>query len=187
MNKLRTFLSLNFNNSLKEKVSEYQEETKKILTGFDVKWENPEKFHMTLRFLGDIYEENVNRLISDLEKLHFDFGKILFFQESIDFFPNKRKPNVIFFGLKEENNYSRVLADEIDKVILKYGITPDKKFVPHITLGRFRRENRKSVDDIDFPSPEKMEFEFDRFCFMKSIMDFKGSKHFTIKEFKFKK
>jgi 2'-5' RNA ligase len=187
LNKLRTFLSLNFNNTLKEKVSIYQEEIKRILAGFDVKWENPDKFHMTLRFLGDVNEDNVNKLILDFELLHFDFDNILFFQDSIDFFPNKLKPNVIFFGLKEENNYSRILTAEIDKVILKYGITPDKKFVPHITLGRFRRENRKSAEDRVFPLPEKMEFDFDRFCFMKSIIDFRGSKHFTIKEFLFKK
>lgn len=94
---------------------------------------------------------------------------------------------MIFFGLKEEDNNSEILMDGIDEVILKYGIKPDKKFVPHITLGRFRRENRIGAADKIFPEIEHLSFEFDRFCLMKSILDYKGSQYFVIKDFLFNK
>ena len=187
MNKIRTFLSLNINNTLREKVSQYQLEIKNILSEHNIKWESPEKFHMTLRFLGAIDEKNVENLVKDLDNIRFNFSKLLFLSDVIDFFPNKRKPNVIFFGLKGEEINTVNLTDGIDKVILKYGIKPDKKFVPHITLGRFRRENRLGVSDKNFPIIEPMNFEFDRFHLMKSVMDFRGSKYFVIKDFLFNK
>ena len=187
LNKIRTFLSLNINNTLREKVSQYQQKIKNILSEYNIKWESPEKFHMTLRFLGDINEKDVENLIKDLDNILYDFPKLLFLPDTIDVFPNKRKPNVIFFGLKGEEINSGILTDEIDKVILKYGIIPDKKFVPHITIGRFRRENRIGVSDITFPEIDPMNFEFDRFYLMKSVMDFRGSKYFVIKDFLFNK
>jgi 2'-5' RNA ligase len=186
LNKVRTFLSLNINNTLKEKVSEYQADVKKALADYDIKWENPEKFHLTLRFLGDVFEDTLNKLSQDLEKTEFEFDKISFTSDSIDFFPNKRKPNVIFLGLKETKNYSEVLTNEIDRVIPKYGINPDKKFVPHLTFGRFRKENRKGIEEKIFPIIEHINFEFGSFYLMKSIMDFRGSQYFVLKEFLFK-
>jgi 2'-5' RNA ligase len=187
LNKLRTFLSLNINSTLKEKVSGIQESVKKILFSIPLKWETPDKFHMTVRFLGDVAEEDVERMVRDLDNSIFNFDKLLFLSDSIDCFPNKKHPNVLILKLTENENNSEQMTGEIDRIILKYGIKPDKKFVPHLTLGRFRRENRQGVEDISFPEVEAINFEFKSFYLMKSVLDFKGAQHFVIKEFPFRK
>lgn len=187
MKKIRAFLSLNLEDSVKFRIAEIQKELHSKLGGHLIKWENPEKFHLTVRFLGDVKENDVESLKDELEKLNWDFESLKFTSGGIGFFPNPRKPNVVFTGLDEEGTGSKKLVDNIDKVLSKFGIQPDKKFVAHITLGRFRRENRKSVDEQELVKFEHFNVVFDSFYLMQSVLDSKGSKYFILKQFSFSK
>jgi 2'-5' RNA ligase len=168
------------------KISAIQKELQEKLKNHLIKWENPEKFHLTLRFLGSTDKRIIDEIIGDLSLVSWDFSSIDFNSSQIGFFPNFRKPNVIYIGLDESGIGTDKLIAEIDKAIVSKGIIPDKKFVAHITMGRFRRENRMKV-------PPDFVFEFEpfpvscsSFFMMKSEMDSKGSKYYTVKEIKFK-
>lgn len=185
--KIRTFLSLNLNSSLKEKISEIQKKLQVYLKEHAIKWENPEKFHLTLRFFGDIEENSAEQLKNDLEIRDFDFEALTFHSSGISFFPNPKRPNVVFIELKEDGNNTNQLLSRIDEVINRYGIKPDKKFVAHITMGRFRRENRSSIRIENLPDFEPFEVLFPGFYLMKSVLNTNGAVHSVLKEFKFKK
>ncbi|MGH2574419.1 MAG: RNA 2',3'-cyclic phosphodiesterase [Ignavibacteria bacterium] len=186
MDKLRIFLSLNIDSSLTGKISEIQDEIKSELKEHSIKWENPEKFHLTLRFLDSVYEETIFQMINALNNLRFDFEKIIFQTNGINFFPNKRKPNVVFINLKEFGDNTAKLTKAIDEVLSGFGFQKDKDFVPHITIGRFKREKRTPLDYSRFRDFDKFNVEFNSFFLMKSVLDYKGSKHYPVKEFKFK-
>ncbi len=185
MKKTRAFLSLNLDDPLKVKIAEIQKELQLSLSGHLVKWENPDKFHMTLRFLGDVEDVVLLEIISGLEKTNFGFRHINFHSTGIGCFPNMKRPNVIFTALEEEGNNSEIMVEEIDKVIAKAGIKPDKKFVAHITLGRFRRENRKSADENEMVKFEPFNISFNSYYLMESKMDSRGSRYYQIKKFYF--
>jgi len=187
LKKIRAFLSLNLDDSVKYRIAEIQKELQKKLGGYPVKWENPEKFHLTVRFLGDVNENDTEYLIDELRNVNWDFVNLKFTSSGIGFFPNPGKPNVVFIGLDEEGNSSKVLVDKIDKIITKLGIQPDKRFVAHITLGRFRKENRKSVDVNNLVIVEPFNITFDSLYFMESVLDSRGSKHYPVKQFLFNK
>ena len=186
MEKLRAFLSLNFDGSLIERISVIQKELQGNLNNHLIKWENPEKFHLTLRFLGSTDIKTIDEIIENLSSISWDFTSIEFNSSQIGFFPNLRKPNVIYIGLNEKGSNVVKLIDEIDRAIISKGILPDKKFVAHITMGRFRHENREKI-----PSDFNIEFEpfsvsHNSLFMMKSVLDSKGSKYYSIKEIKFK-
>jgi RNA 2',3'-cyclic 3'-phosphodiesterase len=187
MEKIRAFFALNLDNSVKDKISVIQKELQKKLHSHAVKWENPEKFHLTLSFLGDVPKPDIKEFIEDLSNLRLDFNQIKYNSAGIGFFPNASKPNVIYLGLTEEGSNAEKLVNEINKETLTKGIIPDKKYIPHITLGRFRRENTGRLN-ADF----KIKFEWfevvlKSFYLMKSTMDSKGSTYHVVKEFNFAK
>ena len=186
MKKTRAFLSLNLEVLLKIKIDEIQKELQKSLSGHKIKWENPGKFHLTIRFLGDLDENQLDEIRKGLENSHPGFERLEFHSDGIGFFPNPGRPNVVFVGLKEDGNNSNKLVEEIDKVITKSGIKPDKKFVAHITLGRFRRENRQGVETENLGGFEPFDVNFDSYYLMESVLDFRGSKYYEIKKFNFK-
>ena len=186
MKKTRAFLSLNLEVPLKIKIAEIQKELQNSLSRYKIKWENPDKFHLTIRFLGDLDENQLNEIKESLEKSQYGFDRLEFHSDGIGFFPNPGRPNVVFVGLKEDGNNSNKLVEEIDKVITKSGIKPDKKFVAHITLGRFRRENRQGVETENLGGFEPFDVNFDSYYLMESVLDFRGSKYYEIKKFNFK-
>jgi 2'-5' RNA ligase len=187
LGRLRTFLSLNIDSSLKPKLKTIQDNVKLALKDYQVKWENPDNFHLTLRFLGDINENKIEELVFTLDRLKFDFDLLRFEVNSTGFFPNQKYPNVVFVDLVEDGSNSQKLVEFIDRIILNFGVKPDKRFIPHITLGRFKRDKRVKIDRQIDVETEKFEIEFDSFFLMKSTLTPQGSVYEVINEFKFNK
>lgn len=96
-------------------------------------------FHLTFKFLGEVDESMASKIKEELEKIKFEPFKVA--TSEIGFFPSAAKPRVIWIGLKnEEKIYS--LQSAIDAALEKY-FPPEKRFHPHLTLGRI-----KSVFDL---------------------------------------
>lgn len=187
MGKIRLFLSLNLKSTEIELLKKDQAAVKEKLGVEDIRWSDPEKFHLTLRFLGDIDEDKAPALAETLERLKFDFETIDFETENIGFFPESKYPNVIYAGLKENGNNSEVLVGFIDKIIYNFGVKPDKRFIPHITLGRFNRNKRRKITEpLDF-SIQKFKIEFESFCLMQSRLTPAGSVYELLNKFNFRK
>src|SRR6478736_6785769 len=118
-----------------------------MLKDYPVKWTNSDKFHLTLRFLGNIEKSEIDSLTAELNKIKPGFNKLIFQISDIGFFPDKKYPNVVYIGLEEPGNNSVKLIEMIDTVIIGHGIKPDNKFVPHVTLGRFKHEGKRKLSD----------------------------------------
>ncbi len=187
MEKIRTFLSLNIRSSLIKRLEAVQNDVKAALKDYPVKWENPNKLHMTLRFLGDTGIDKISDLVFTLDRLKLDFESMKFTANSVGFFPNPKYPNVVFISLDEEGNNSAKLVEFIDKIIFNFGVKPEKRFIPHITLGRFRRDKRIKIENPVIINVEPIEIEFDSFYLMQSTLTPEGSVYETISEFKFQK
>ena len=170
---------------MKPKLKVIQDDVKLALNDYKVKWENPDKFHLTLRFLGDINEDKIDELIFVLDRLKFDFELLKFTSGGVGFFPNEKYPNVVFVDLAEKGNNSDKLVEFIDRIILNFGVKPEKRFIPHITLGRFSRDKRAKIDKPINVKTEPFEITFDSFHLMKSNLGPKGSVYESLHEFKF--
>ena len=185
MGKIRTFLSLNTKPDISGKIAGVQAELKKQLEVHNIKWENPEKFHLTLRFLGDINEEKIPELDAVLDRLKFDFESIKFKTAGTGFFPNPRYPNVAFLALEELNSNTVRLLEFIDKIIYTFGVKPEKRFIPHITLGRFGKNKRTKIETPPVVEFEQFTPDFDNFCLMKSVLQPGGSVYEVINTYNF--
>ena len=185
MGKIRTFLSLNIDQKSITKLEQIQKALKHLLKEYNIKWENPEKFHLTIRFLGYIDENEIEFIKEELKKISTGFEIIKYTVSGIDFFPHRKRPNVIFINLTEEYENANKFVTQIDQVITSFGIIPDKKFVPHITLGRFRHDKRKKITERFNFTPAPIELVFDSFYLMKSVLKSSGSEYEAIQKFKF--
>jgi len=187
LEKIRIFLALNVDKSVINRLKLAQDDVRAELGNYNVKWEDPAKFHMTLRFLGDFDQARVSELVKMLSDVDTGFECIKFSSKGIGFFPNHKFPNVVFVDFEEEGSSSAELVEGIDKVIGSFGIKPDKAFVPHVTLGRFRRENRVRLNKSVEVNVEPIELEMHSFHLMKSTLNSRGSVYEDLKEFGFKK
>ena len=100
------------------------------------RWVPPEQLHLTLAFLGEVDEETTGRVIAQLAKIETDAFKLLF--SELGCFPDRRRPRVIWIGVKTEPNLLK-LAASVRQSVLDAGIfMEDRPFSPHITLARLK-------------------------------------------------
>jgi 2'-5' RNA ligase len=101
-----------------------------------VTWMRRSTFHLTLRFLGDVDPGRVDALVDAVTPWVRRFPPPTITLSGGGAFPNAHAPKVLWLGV---HGGLDLLADAIDRAVLRLGFPPDeKRFVPHLTVGRVR-------------------------------------------------
>lgn len=105
----------------------------------DVKWVRGESIHLTLKFLGNIDLDEVDK-ISDVLTPVFDSSAVIPLTiEGAGVFPNEKKPRVVWIGVSEEGNALEALQRAIDDRLASINYPREtRSFSPHITIGRVK-------------------------------------------------
>jgi 2'-5' RNA ligase len=106
----------------------------------DVKWVRPASVHLTVVFLGSVDEETVPALSEAVRGVCAGFGPFGLAIRGTGYFPNPRRPRVIWLGLEGDVERMGALRDALQDVLEPFGVERERRpFRPHLTLGRFRK------------------------------------------------
>ncbi len=144
---LRAFIAIKLSEELRGHIGEVQAELKRRAFGLDgLGWVRPEGIHLTLRFLGDIAEEQVEALGTMLRDVAAGMAPFALEARGIGAFPNPRMPRVIWLGLQgtpEAMASLRHMQARIEEGVAGLGFSRESRaFTAHLTLARVR--DRKS-------------------------------------------
>lgn len=110
-------------------------------TGNRVRWARPENVHLTLRFLGDVQQEDLGDLCAALEEAcakHTPFDASL---SGLGAFPSERRARILWAGIGAGSERLRSLAADLDAVLSPLGFEREERaYTPHLTLGRVRHQ-----------------------------------------------
>jgi len=99
------------------------------------RWIDPENFHITLRFIGDVERPMAHELMLALESVKSSPFEVRL--EDLDVFGNT-KPHSLFARVKRNSALLELRAEQ-DRICSRLGIAPDpRKFSPHVTIARVR-------------------------------------------------
>lgn len=185
---MRCFISLNFSENDLSEIKTIQDDFKSSIgkDSFKIRWENKDKFHITLFFLGEIPNEKVEVISEKLNNIvKFTENEIFVETEYITAFPNVHNPRVIVLKLLSPDKKIFLLRDKINSVLNEENIKSDTKFTPHLTLGRVKRDEKIHLN-IDKNFISKKTFQFSKFYFMKSTLSKEGAIHDIIKSYNLK-
>ncbi len=129
----RIFLGIPVSEEIKEKVKEIQEELEKVEGGFKIV--KPENLHLTLKFMGEVKEEKVEKIKEILKKI--DLGERFKVKvREVGAFPKENYVRVIWFGLEKTEK-----VFELHKII-DFGLSKmfgvERDFLAHVTLSRVK-------------------------------------------------
>lgn len=118
------------------------------------RWIDPENYHITLRYIGDVDFRSAQEVSGILER----FSSLERFQlrlTHMDVFGGNR-PRALFAGVEANPALSRLQAAQ-ERALQQIGLPPDsRKFTPHVTLARLRGT---SARDMALYMAEAMWFE----------------------------
>jgi RNA 2',3'-cyclic 3'-phosphodiesterase len=102
-------------------------------------WVRPENFHVTLRFFGEVTEEEVDGLGDFLSDEYRGVGSGSIRLRGTGFFPNDQRPRVLWVGVDDPKNIFPELHRIAELGEQHIGIAPERTaFHPHITLARIK-------------------------------------------------
>jgi len=186
MPSIRSFIALASPDSLKEALRVLQRGL--IEERADVKWDTPEKFHITLKFLGNVEVEKLQELSHPLSAVTSETAPFRLVYNVVGAFPDLVHPRVIWAGA-QENEVLSLLEHNIGFACARLGIPMETRaFHPHITLGRVRGSTNLArltakVKSITF---EPIETACTEVLLLKSDLQPSGSVYTTLKSFPLK-
>ena len=148
MKRLRTFIALDLDKPVRDKVITLQESLARA--GSEVKWVEPENLHVTLLFLGEVDSRDVPavcRAVGECCQQHAPFTMSV---EHVGCFGNPRRPRTIWIGVGTGMQEAVALHDALEETLLDLGCyrREDRQFTPHVTLGRVKRDEGGSLDAL---------------------------------------
>lgn len=180
MKRLRVFIAVTPPKNLQDKIGKIQEQLKK--KGFPISWEDPGKTHITLVFLGHITQARMEAAATAAEKTCVNFHPFEAQIFGLSYFFKKGKDAIIFLGVKDPKKNFRRLYKELFKNLSSEGFYPPKRFTPHITLGRLKKQRRphekkKILSEIaETVVPDAGSFRVEQLDLYESIYDADSNK-----------
>jgi 2'-5' RNA ligase len=184
---MRSFIAIELPKEIRDSLSSIQEKLKTC--GADVKWVQPQNIHLTLKFLGEINEEQLSKINLILDALVKDKKSFSIRLASLGAFPKINYPRVIWVGIDRGDKETQELAKALEEKIQKIGIPKeDRPFSSHITIGRIRSNLRKdklvtSLKNLEnYFKETPQEFTVNKTTLFKSTLTPKGPIYEVVKE-----
>ena len=120
--------------------------------GMPVHWVDPEKYHLTLKFLGEVRSDRLERVCAILARVAAECPAFSAALHGFGAFPTVRRPRVLWLGV-EPTPALRCLKQDVEWALADAGFERETRaFHPHLTLGRVEREDGagafRGLDDL---------------------------------------
>jgi 2'-5' RNA ligase len=190
METIRTFIAVPLNPDIRAEAGKLARKLQSLSRG--IKWVKPQSMHLTLKFLGNITKEEVQKVFTAMDRLFASPPKPLTLHTAdLGAFPNLKRPRVLWIGLQGEGLPSLLdLQREVEENLASEGFPKEqRKFSPHLTLARV-----KYGDNLDRVMKEFSEYQFpqillkvERLDIMRSDLKPTGAEYSVQKSYSFLK
>lgn len=142
---MRAFIAIDLPDAVRESLARKMDDLRHALghSGLpkshqdsNIRWSRPEAIHLTLKFLGDTTEAQVDQIISALSTLE-PFERFPIEVKGFGFFPRAARPRVFWAGVEAPPDLIQ-LAGRIEGTLEGLGVAREhRNYNPHLTLARF--------------------------------------------------
>ena len=140
---LRVFISLNPPPGIVGKLVEIQAHLRATLEKslpaerWRVRWTRPDQLHLTVLFLGNVFQHQVDDLRRQLEQVVESVPRLPALKlRGFGCFPALRHPRVIWFGTAPNSDFDLLQSAILDRFSRQLSLDNRDRSYPHVTLAR---------------------------------------------------
>lgn len=183
---MRFFISLEIPQNSQQEIAMMQNKLLQIVP--NLKPTDPDKLHLTIAFVGEQPDELKEPLIEVLNHSVEGIGPFSVTPAYVDGFPNLHHAHVLWVGVKGDiDKLFRVrerVKDGLESLKLD---TDDRRFIPHIALGKVSKFNLTPGQELEIEKLEQIQFDpirVDSIKLFESISNQGFHEHNTLAEIK---
>lgn len=191
---MRCFIAIDLPQEIKKELEKTEREIQKIAdeAGAKLKIVKPENLHITLKFLGELPEEKVNKIKEVMKKVFEEEIKLKppkpfkVKLNSIGTFPSLDYIKAVWVDVLPKEQIIEI-EKKIDRTLEGIGFKENKNFEIHITLTRvkFIKNKKRFLEGLKKITIEPIEFEIRNFSLKKSTLTKEGPIYEDIFKFDF--
>jgi 2'-5' RNA ligase len=141
MGRTRTFVAVETTAEIRRRAMEFVSRLAEAAQ--DVKWTSPENLHWTLYFLGDVDDLEIPAVCNAVATAALECEPFDLAAFGAGAFPSADRPRTLWIGAGEGAQGLVELQRSLQRRLKKLGYRgEERRFVPHITLGRAGRHGR---------------------------------------------
>jgi 2'-5' RNA ligase len=163
--KRKLFVGVDLNESARIRCAAVSQELHK--TGFDAKYEAPEKLHVTLAFLGYVEPARCQEIALALNAVAASAKPFAVMLDKLSAFPHERRPRVVFVGTREQRAPFRTIAENVRDCYARLGFDFRDDPVAHVTIARVK-ESKRPLPLVEF---DPIQLDVERFTLFESLPD----------------
>jgi 2'-5' RNA ligase len=137
---MRCFIAIDIGEKTRASLADLQKRlaAKVDIRKGDVKWVEPENIHLTLKFLGEIKDEQAAEVCDIAKQVAAGYAGFDITFESVGTFGGK-SARVVWVGIAQGSDKLAELQKELDGRLAQAGFpAEDREFSPHLTICRVR-------------------------------------------------
>ena len=162
---MRLFVAVDLPDDVREHLRSRTGPLRDAMPGW--RWAPPERWHLTLAFLGQVADERVDELTRRMglaARRHEPFDVRL---GGVGAFSNARRAKVLWTGVEGDRDALKALADSVSAGARRAKIdVEERKYRPHVTLGR--RHAPVDIRDSLGPGYESPPWRVEEFVLVES-------------------
>ena len=176
---MRLFIAINLPKNIKDSLFKSQKSISGNLA--KINWVAKKNLHITLKFLGDMNEDKLNLVKSELKEIEFKPFELKL--KDLGFFWYRGNPRIIRLNFADGKKIIE-LQRKIDERLLEV-FSGDQKFSPHLTLGRIKsiKKEKEFLDELKKLKFSGGEFEVNEFHLIESKLTKDGPQYKVIETF----
>ena len=145
---MRLFIAIELPDAIKQAIAGVQEQIR--MSGMSAAWTRPEGIHLTLKFLGEVPESQVQEVMAALSRAAQGRGTLDLAVEGAGAFPNVKNPRVLWIGVAGDIDKLEALQAAVEDAMERAGFKREARtYSPHLTLARIKfpkpRDNWQQV------------------------------------------
>jgi 2'-5' RNA ligase len=146
MNERRIFVAIDISQTVRTACGRHIDNLRNSYPDVRVGWENLEKLHITMKFLGNTDAPLYGELQTGLAEIAAKHSPFSLRISRPGVFPRASRPRVLWIGLDDRPGAVMPLYAELENLCEKLGYARElKAFRPHITIGRVRDPDKASA------------------------------------------
>lgn len=148
------------------------------------------QIHLTWKFLGDTEENRLEKIEKCIQNCIIETAASpRMTLEKLEIWPNRKNPKILALTGRDKNLSCEGLFLNLEKELIQEEFQAEnRKFVPHITISRLKRNLESQATKLIKAMPDcelnkSINITFSEICLVKSILSSEGSKYEILSKF----